>query len=174
MSEQTEIEALRAENAALRETVRRLEGRLAALERTTRSVLEWVKPNWPAQSERQGAARKTRAAEQNAGRRRSRPTRIVRHAYDACPDCGYVLRGEAIARRREVLELPTAGIEVVEHQMLTRRCPVCCVPKTPRVSFAGVTLGQSRIGVRLASLSGTLRTVGRLPLAQIQAHLGQA
>lgn len=171
MSEQTEIEALRAENAVLRETVRQLEERLAVLERTRKPTPEWVKPNRPARPER--PARKPRAAEQNAGRARSVPTRIVRHAYDACPDCGYALRGAAIARRREVLEVPTMGVEVVEHHLLRRHCPVCRASKTPRVSFSGVTLGQSRIGVRLASLIGTLRTVARLPLAQIQAHLAQ-
>src|SRR5947209_6225496 len=70
---------------------------------------------------------------------------------------------------REVIELPAAPIAVVEHHLITRYCPACAAWKTPRLP-AGMALGQSRIGVRLASLVGTLRTVHRLPLAQIQ-HL---
>ena len=74
-------------------------------------------------------------------------------------------------RRREVLEIPEVPVTVTEHQILTRYCPVCAAYKTPRISFAGVVLGQGRIGVRLASLIGALRTSYRLPLAQIQALL---
>jgi transposase len=70
-----------------------------------------------------------------------------------------------------VLEIPAAPVEVVEHQILKRYCPVCQAYQTPRVSFAGVVVGQGRIGVRLASLIGCLRAVYRLPLAQIQALL---
>ncbi len=180
MSDQEEIEALRAENAALRaenaalhETVRRLEERLAALEQTKTPPPAWVRPNRPPTAEGEGRPRKQRASEQNAGRRRSTPTRIERHAYERCPDCGYALRGAAIKRRGEVIEVPAVGYEVVEHQIIKRHCPVCRAWKTPPVSFAGITLGQSRIGVRLASLIGTLRTTGRLPLATIQAHLAQ-
>ena len=78
-----------------------------------------------------------------------------------------------MARRREVIEIPALPVEVVEHQMLKRYCPVCRAWKTPSVSFAGMTLGQSRLGVRLASLIGTLRTTYRLPLAHIQRLLAQ-
>jgi transposase len=180
MSEQTEIEALRAENAVLRaenavlrETARRLEERLADLERKKTPAPSWVKPNRPPPAQSAATPRKRRAAEQNGGRRRSTPTRIERHAYERCPDCGYALRGEAIKRRREVIEVPAVGYEVVEHQLVKRHCPACQAWKTPTVAFDGMTLGQSRIGVRLASLIGTLRTTGRLPLAAIQAHLAQ-
>lgn len=101
------------------------------------------------------------------------PTAYVQHAFAHCPDCGYRLRGTAIRRRREVLELPEAPVAVVEHQILQRYCPVCQAHKTPRVSFAGQVLGQSRIGVRLASLIGTLRSSCRLPVGQIRRLLAQ-
>jgi hypothetical protein len=115
--------------------------------------------------------RRQRAPEQNHGRPRGLPTACVQHSYAHCPDCGYRLRGRAVARRREVLELPETPVAVIEHQILKRYCPVCQAYKTPRVSFAGQVLGQSRIGVRLASLIGTLRTSCRLPLAAIQRLL---
>ena len=95
----------------------------------------------------------------------------MQHAYAHCPDCGYALRGQAVRRRREMLEIPEVPVTVTEHQILTRYCPACAAYKTPRVSFAGVVLGQGRIGVRLASLIGALRTSYRLPLAQIQSLL---
>jgi transposase len=170
MSEQTEIEALRAENAALRETVRQLEERLATWEQT-KTPPSWVKPNQipPAAPRR---PRRPRAAEHNAGRRRSIPTRVERHAFAACPDCGYVLRGEAVKRTREVLEIPATQVEVVEHQFIQRHCPVCQAWKTPSATvLAGQVQGQGRIGVRLASLIGTLRTTHRLPLTHIRQVL---
>jgi hypothetical protein len=61
-----------------------------------------------------------------------------------------------------VLELPATPVAVVEHRILKRYCSVCAAYQTPRVSFAGVVLGQGRIGVRLASLIGALRTSYRL------------
>jgi hypothetical protein len=97
----------------------------------------------------------------------------VRHAYERCPECDYALRGGAVQRRRDVLELPATPVAVVEHQLLKRYCPVCAAYQTPRVSFAGVVLGQGRIGVRLASLIGALRTSYRLPLTQIRSLLAQ-
>jgi len=171
MSNQSEIEALRAENAALRETVRQLEERLAVLERTKTPPPSWVRPNQRPPAEPRGP-RRTRAPEHNAGRRRSTPTRVEQHAFAACPDCGYALRGEAVKRRREVIDLPVLHVEVVEHQFIQRHCPVCRTWKTPSAAvLAGQVQGQGRLGVRLASLIGTLRTTHRLPLAHIRQVL---
>ena len=164
---------LQAENAALRTRMTALEQRVAELEAEKRSPPPWAKANRVKREKAEGEKRRPRAAEQNHGRPRSTPTASVQHAYDHCPDCGYRLRGRAVARRREVLELPATPVTVVEHQILKRYCPVCRAYKTPRVSFAGLVLGQSRIGVRLASLIGTLRTSCRLPLAQIRRLLAQ-
>jgi transposase len=162
---------LRAENTLLREQVTALEQRISELEAGRRPP-PWAKANRQVREQGAAAPRRQRRAEQNHGRPRGEPTASVRHAYARCPDCGYPLRGQAVRRRREVLELPDVAVAVVEHQILTRYCPVCAAYKTPRVDFAGVVLGQGRIGVRLASLIGVLRTSYRLPLAQIQALLG--
>src|SRR6185312_7431602 len=159
--------ALRAE----RERGAVLEQRLADLEAGTRPPAPpWAKAN---RKPREPAARprRRRAADQNQGRPRGEPTAFVQHAYEACPECGYALRGQAVRRRREVLEIPETAVRVTEHAILMRYCPVCAAYRTPRVSFAGVVLGQGRIGVRLASLIGVLRTTYRLPLAQIQSLL---
>ncbi len=121
-----------------------------------------------------GGVRRVRAAGHNHGRRRGTPTRVERHAFASCPDCGYALAGDAIKRTREVIEIPPVTAEVIEHQFLKRRCPVCQTWKTPPARvMEGAVLGQGRIGGRLASLIGTLRATHRLPLAHIQAVLAQ-
>jgi transposase len=160
-------------NTLLGERIRELEQKVAELEARKTPPPPWAKANRVRPAGAENKTRTKRASTHDHGRQRSTPTRIERQAYERCPDCGYALRGEAIKRRREVIELPAVGYEVVEHQLIKRHCPVCRAWKTPRVCFAGITLGQSRIGVRLASLIGTLRTTGRLPLAAIQAHLAQ-
>lgn len=174
---QVQNAALQAENATLggalqaaQERVAALEERIADLESGPRPP-PWAKANRKPRAPGTVPRRRQRRPEQNRGRPRGEPTQYVRHAYAQCPDCGYPLRGEAVQRRRQVLELPAVAVSVTEHQILKRYCPVCAAYKTPRVSFAGVVLGQGRIGVRLASLIGVLRTSYRLPLAQIQALL---
>ena len=164
---------LRKENAALRARVAALEQRIAELEAERRTPPPWAKANRTKREKPAKEQRRQRASEHDHGRPRGTPTTYIQHAYAQCPDCGYCLRGQAVARRREVLELPETPVVVVEHQILKRYCPACRAYKTPRVTFAGQVLGQSRIGVRLASLIGTLRTSARLPLAEIRRLLVQ-
>lgn len=165
---------LRGENQVLQARVAALEQQVAALEAKQTPPPAWAKPNKRRTGKRAaGEPRQRRAGEHNHARSRRAPTRTVQHAHEQCPDCGSRLRGGAVQRRREVLELPEAPVEVVEHQILKRFCPVCRAYTTPHVSFAGVVVGQGRIGVRLASLIGCLRSVCRLPLAQIRALLAQ-
>jgi transposase len=165
------IVELQAQNARLQAENAALAQRVAELEAGLRPPPPWVKANRKRREPGADRPRRRRAPDQNRGRPRGEPTQCVQHAYERCPDCAYPLRGQAVQRRREVLELPAVAVTVVEHQLLKRYCPVCAAYKTPRVSFAGVVLGQGRIGVRLASLIGALRTSYRLPLAQIQSLL---
>ena len=168
---QGQVAEQQQQNAVLVERVRELEQTVRELEARKTPSPPWAKAN-RVRSERAGKkTRRQRAPEHDHGRERSAPTRIVAHAYARCPDCAYALAGTAVARRREVIEIPETPVEVVEHQILKRYCPVCGGWKTPAVSFAGLTLGQSRMGVRLVSLIGTLRTTYRLPLALIQRLL---
>ncbi len=149
-----------------------LRQRIEELERTKTPPPSWVKPNRPPRTNMAGP-RKTRAAEHNAGRRRGTPTRVERHAFDACPDCGYALAGESVKRTREMIEIPPMTAEVIEHQFITRQCPVCQAWKTPSAAvLEGQVLGQGRMGVTLASLIGTLRTTHRLPVEHIRLLLG--
>jgi len=160
--------ALRAENVALREQLAGLSERVERLARKKAPLPAFVRPNTNNEGPEK-KARMTRAAEHDAGRRRQEPTQIVVHAVDACPDCGYRLRGESVRRTRQVIDLPEpVPVEVTEHQFITRHCPACDRWHTPSWEARGQALGQGRIGVRLVSLMGYLRTTLRLPLRQIQ------
>ncbi len=104
-------------------------------------------------------------------RKRMTPTRRVEHAVEFCPDCGTHLSGGWVQRTREVIELPVVPVEVTEHVLVARICPVCERRRVPKEAFQGVVLGQQRLGVNLVSLMVTLREEGRLPLRTIQWYL---
>ncbi len=104
-------------------------------------------------------------------RKRMTPTRRVEHAVEFCPDCGTHLVGGWAQRTREVIELPVIPVEVTEHVLVARTCPVCQRRRVPQEAFQGVVLGRQRLGVNLVSLIVTLREEGRLPLRTIQWYL---
>jgi hypothetical protein len=105
------------------------------------------------------------------GRRRMTPTARQVHAYAACPRCQTPLRGGTRHRRREVIELIPARVEVTEHVYVARRCPRCHGRGQPGPELAGVVVGQRRFGNGLLSLIATLREELRLPIARIQWYL---
>jgi transposase len=104
-------------------------------------------------------------------RRRMAPTRVIEHALEQCPDCGSKLSGGWVQRRREVIELPLAPAEVIEHRYRARLCPCCNKRRLPKAQLGGVVVGQGRLGVNLVSLIVTLREEGRLPVGVIQWYL---
>jgi transposase len=173
-----EVTRLRAENAELQTQVAQLQEHLAAalariteLEQQRRDPPAFVKPNKPPHAD-PPPARKKRDRRHNQARRRELPTRIVSHALDRCPDCHYQLRGESIDYTRQVIELlPPPPLEIIEHQVIKRWCPVCQRWHHPRLDLKGQVLGRGRIGVRLASLIAYLRTTLRMPLAAIRRYL---
>src|ERR671930_1119514 len=170
MTLEEEVAALRAENALLHAELAGARARIADLEKRKTPAPGFVKAN----TERKNRAqpRKKRAPEHNAGRPRAEPTQTVPHAYERCPDCGYLLRGQSIARTREVIDLPPPPpVEVTEHQLLKRFCPVCQRWQVPAPDWSGQVLGQGRLGVRLVSVIAYLRTQARLPVRTIQEYL---
>jgi transposase len=178
MTLEDEVAQLRAENAELHALVAQLQDQLAAalariasIEQQRRDPPPFVKPNKPARPD-PTPPRKKRAAQHNQARQRESPTQIVEHALDRCPDCNYHLRGHSIDYTRQVIELPEPlPIEIIEHQIIKRFCPVCRRWRHPQLDLRGKVLGRSRIGVRLASLIGFLRTTLRLPLLTIRGYL---
>lgn len=181
MSLEAEVNRLRAENAELRRLLGLLEQQLTAAQERIGELEAQVggrkePPAFVKAQRHQPAAerqpRKQRAAEHNTSRKRATPTRIERHVLERCPDCDYPLRGESLDYRREVIELPAPQpVEVIEHQVLKRWCPVCQQWHSPQLDLTGQVLGQGRIGVGVASLVAYLRTTLRLPVRQVQAYL---
>lgn len=187
MSSEEEIAALRAENAWLRGELSAAQALILQLQRDLAPALAqvaelaekaqqtqpgFVRANRPKKEGAEQKPRKKRAAEHNRGRQRAeRPTRIVQHALDQCPDCGYALRGQSIDWTRQVVELPPPPVvEVVEYQYLKRHCPACARWHTPTADAEGV-VGHGRLGIRLLALLAYLRTVGRLPVRVIQEQM---
>ena len=74
-------------------------------------------------------------------------------------------------RTREVIELPVALVEVTEHVIMARLCPLCRERRLPQEPLRGVVVGRQRFGVNLVSLMVTLREEGRLPIRVIQWYL---
>lgn len=178
MTLEEEVVKLGSENAALRQLVaeltaqvEELKERLAELEKQKAGPPPFVKANRPRREQKEGG-RKKRAAEHNRGRKREKPTRIERHALERCPSCAYQLQGESLQYRRQVIELPEPQpVEVIEHEIIKRWCPVCQAWQAPRINWQEQVVGQGRVGVRLAALIGYLRQSLRLPLRRIQEYL---
>jgi hypothetical protein len=66
---------------------------------------------------------------------------------------------------------PPPPVEITEHRMFKGWCAGCQKWHEAPVDFHEQVLGQGRLGIRIASLIASLRTVMRLPLRQIQAYL---
>src|ERR671937_3210199 len=170
MTLEDEVAALRAENARLRAELAAAQARIAELEKRKTPAPGFVKAN--TERKERGQPRKKRDPQHNAGRRRAEPPQTVQHAYERCPDCGYLLRGHSVARTREVIDLlPPPPVAVTEHQILKRYCPVCQRWQVPAPDWSGQVLGQGRLGVRLVSVIAYLRTQARLPVRTIQEYL---
>ena len=99
------------------------------------------------------------------------PTHQVEHAVEVCPDCSTQLSGGWVQRRREVIDIPLVPVQVTEHVVVARVCPVCERRRVPKLSLGGQVVGKQRLGVNLVSLIATLREAGRLPIRTIQWYL---
>jgi transposase len=162
LAQQARVAALEGQVAALAARVDELGGRPPGPPPAP-ALPPFVKP---ARAKPAKGARKRRA--QGFGRRRMAPTRTVEHALAACPDCGAALGGWAVVRRRQVLHIPPAPVEVVEHVARRRVCPRCGRAHTPPLDLGGEVFGHQRVSVETMAYIAALRAVGRLPLRAIQ------
>jgi transposase len=99
------------------------------------------------------------------------PTEQVVHAVAACPRCATPLSGGTERWRKEVLELPTAPVRVIQHVYLERHCPTCgrrVVPPPGSPAELGVLSGRQRLGLGLLAYLALLRAELRLPVQLIQ------
>lgn len=173
-----EVAVLRAEVAALKEQV----AQLLAVNAQLRAELDkykseppsFVKPNTAKSKDKaQKQPRRKRAHDQNGARRRDpNPTQTIEHRVEQCPTCRYPLQHPQLAQRRQVIELPPPlPVEVTEHQLYKSWCPRCEKWHQAHVDLSTQVLGQSRMGVRIASLIAYLRTTLRMPVRLIREYL---
>jgi hypothetical protein len=164
-----DLQRLQAENAALKTALAAAEQRIAELEAKKTPPPAFVKANVPARPKQ---ARKKRAPEHNHARPLETPTQVVEHRLTCCPACQGRLSGVHLARRRQVVDLPPPPpVAVIEHQVFTGWCSFCHTWREAPLDLTGQVLGQSRIGIGIASLVAHLRQVVRAPLRTIQAWL---
>ncbi len=162
--------------AELHSTVGQLQ---AEIERLHADPPPRIKPNTPkAKAEEKGEKkpRRRRAKEQNGARPREQtPTQIVEHKLEQCPDCRYhPLQHPQLASKRQVIELPPPQpVQVLEHQLHKSWCPRCgkWQHASAQVELSGQVVGQSRMGVRIASLIAYLRTTLRMPVRSVREYL---
>lgn len=176
MSEGTleeEVVQLRAELAEARALIAELRAELERLRSEKSDPPPFVKPNTlKSKSQTSKQPRAKRAKEQNGARRRDTPTQTIQHKVEQCPTCTYPLRYHKLAGQRQVIELPPPQpVEITEHQLYKSWCARCSKWHYASVDLGGQVIGQSRMGVRVASLIAYLRTSVRLPLRLIREYL---
>jgi hypothetical protein len=186
MRVEEEVAQLREENQALRtalaqarEQLSQVQGelqvaldRIKELEKLKTPPPSFVKANAKKPQAEEKKPRKKREAKYNHARQRAVPTQIVEHRLLTCQDCHLRLGSLSLARVREVIDIPPPPrIEVTHHRIYKGWCARCQKWHETPVDLQEEVLGQERIGVRLASMIGYLRTVMRLPLRQIQQVL---
>jgi transposase len=172
MTQEEEVERLRAENQELRVQLQAALARIEELEKQKTPPPAFVKANVKKAVGQEKKPRKKRDAKHNHGRHRSVPTQVVEHRVVNCPECQLRLGGISLARVREVIDVPPPPpVEITEHRIFKGWCAGCQRWHEAPVDLQEHVLGQGRLGVRIASLIASLRTLMRLPFRQIQAYL---
>lgn len=156
-------------NAALAARVAQLEEQLNSRPPKGKSTPDWVRSNKPKADPKPSAKKGHRGF----GRKCQQPTQHVQHVPANCPDCGRLLRGGWVKRRRQVVHVPVVPVQVIEHEIIARRCPKCHKEVVPEVNLSAEVVGQSRVSLDTMSMIATMSEDGRVPLRRIQRHLEQ-
>ena len=120
----------------------------------------------------------------------ARPDRQVPHEPACCGGCGAGLAGRPVTgvERRQVFDLPPAGLEVTEHQLIERECscghrtraaapqgPEALVQYGPRIAaiviylYIGQFLSKKRTAQALAELFGVPLSAGTVAAVTARA-----
>ena len=172
-----EVELLREENKRLQVLLERALARITELEAqleqaTSLTPAPFVKPSTQKKEGKEKATRRKRAKDQNGARRRDTPTETTEHKLQECPTCAYPLRYPRLVGQRQVIELPPpVPVQITEHQLYKSWCARCSKWRYACVDLHEQVVGQSRMGVRIASLVAYLRTTLRMPVRLIREYL---
>jgi transposase len=106
----------------------------------------------------------------NFTRKRETPTKIIKHAFNCCPDCGTELFNGWLKTQRQIIDIPIIPVVITEHQIFEHWCGNCHKKVAPRVDFSTEVLGNHRVSLRLMSFMAVLREQCRLPVRVIQLY----
>lgn len=150
------------------ERIAELEDEVGRLRGGKSSAALWIRPSV---AKKEKAARKKRKG--LFARKNLPATRVICHALDKCPECGRTLGEGSVKWRHQVVELPQVAVEVTDHLFVERRCGVCGKRWTPvsEVALRGVVVGKKRFGIGLMSVIAHMKTICRMPIAQIRRLL---
>ena len=153
---------------ALEARISELEGRQKppTEEGKERKPPSWVKANRPDRPRKERQKRTHGFA-----RRREEPTHRVEHATASCPDCGTMLRGGRVRRRRQIITIPQVRARVTEHVVLERTCRKCGQRWSPEPDWSALAVGRQRVGISVQQEVCVLREECRLPYGVIQRYL---
>jgi transposase len=101
------------------------------------------------------------------------PDEVVMHEPGACTGCGSMLTAQgspARIIRRQVFDIPTITVRVVEHRLVTRRC--ACGALTAAAGPAGVS-ASVQYGPHAAAIAVYLCLGQHLPVARTAALLAE-
>jgi transposase len=154
--------------AQLQAVIAKLEARVAELEARLGPSGGKGMPGLKPKAQEPAPKKPRKPRTEGFGRERSTPTMIVTHAVDRCPGCDIALVGGSVKRTREVIELAPAPVQIVEHQYVERRCPLCGKRWVPKAELADAVVGQGRFGIELLCRIAAFREEGRLPVRTIQ------
>ena len=127
----------------------------------------FVKANRPARSKKKKPKKRARGF----ARKLDLVTARVEHSLEQCPDCRVSLKGRRVIKSRQIIELPPAQVQVVEHLLVERCCPKCRRRWTPRLELSSLAVGKQRFGISVQAEVALLREQCRLPFRVIQDYL---
>ena len=95
----------------------------------------------------------------------------MEHATASCPDCGTLLLGGRVRRRRQIITIPRVRARVTEHVVLERTCRKCGQQWSPKLDWGALAVRQQRVGISVQQEVCVLREECRLPYGVIQRYL---
>jgi transposase len=189
LSAQAEVVALRAQVGALKAQVTGLETQveeLGGLKAQVGALSQALKTAQAAARQPKVKASRPQRPEDRPPRQRrphgfarrrdqdDLPVEVIHHYPDCCPHCQTTLTGGWRRRTREVIDLPPIQAIRTQHVIYARHCPTCERTVVAKPDLTRQVIGQQRFGVGLMTHLAYLKSVGRLPLAVIQAYLRSA
>src|ERR1043166_5626200 len=113
-----------ASREALLAIIAQLQARLAELEARLGRGGESM-PGLKPKADEAGPKQPRTPRREGFGRKRDEPRMMVTHAVERCAHCDIALVGGSVKRTREVIELSPSPVQIIQHQYLERRCPLC-------------------------------------------------